>query len=829
MFKKIIFKIIFLFTLFSNYLVNANDVGKMSEISAAAGNSAKAAADQLSADTGKVAENIKGAAEALGEAKTDIGKALDTSIAQAENAMAFAQESLSKGDITSAVQAMSMVEGVTDMALGAIPDPTGLDMEGIDFSKEFSQEEMAALSSIAGQMGAGKVVAMQKLAGQMSAVEGAGFDAKGMMGALDKQGIGIGTAMKGLATSGMVDMKAVMGTENFDIGAFDSAGFASMNVAEMGMNPAMMAGALEALPIGAATSALETLAANPEAMGQMGKTMTGAIVATMSAKGMGEDMMKSMEGSIGMQGMAGMAEGMKGIEGMKEIGKAMADMGMENMAKSLSTAFANPEVGISGAMSGSVGMISQAISGKTPKQKNAITQGTEMKNSFASKMEETAPEALEMPENISESGMMMGAMVMAKPSLAGGLPGAMAPPKGMTAEVMAKGLTGDTPTGPMMGDVMKDMGKDQMGKAMANMTGMEVGDMEKLGMADMAAQTGLTPGMVASMGAAGISGMDVTTIMSTNVAGLGSKAVKGIADMAKQGNMSAAVMGDMMQVGLVNQGTMAAMGAKGMKDLSGAMGMKGGDMGLAAMTGGIAGMGKVDLDAKLNPEMAKSMGLAESPEGAKLGDIMSGGKEGMKDAMGKMDSGMNLGQMSAAMGTGIDPGKAIGSVAGATMEANKAGAGLAGAAMGQAMSAQGVAASAMGSHAMGSAMGVGGLGKGGMGKAMGGAMKQGMQGAMSGAIGGAMAGGPTGPGMNPGGAMGNVGGAMGNPSGGAMGNMGAALGNPGGAMGNIQGAVQGAMNNPGAPGNPGPGQPGPGQPGPGQPGQGPANPGNPGP
>ena len=210
MFKKIIFQSIFLIALFSNQVVNANDVGAMSEISNAAGNSAKAAADQLSADAGKVAENIKGASEALGEAKSDIGKALDTSIAQAENAMAFAQESLAKGDITSAVQAMSMVEGVTDMALGAIPDPTALDMEGIDFSKEFSQEEMAALSSIAGQMGAGKVVAMQKLAGQMSAVEGAGFDARGMMGALDNQGIGIGTAMKGLASSGMVDMKSVM-------------------------------------------------------------------------------------------------------------------------------------------------------------------------------------------------------------------------------------------------------------------------------------------------------------------------------------------------------------------------------------------------------------------------------------------------------------------------------------------------------------------------------------------------------------------------------------------------------------------------------------------
>ena len=101
--------------------------------------------------------------------------------------MAFATESLANGDITSAVQAMSLVEGVTDMALGAIPDPNALDMSGIDFAKDFSPEEMAALSSIAGQMGAGKVVSLQKMAGQMNALGAAGFDAKGMMSNLGEQ------------------------------------------------------------------------------------------------------------------------------------------------------------------------------------------------------------------------------------------------------------------------------------------------------------------------------------------------------------------------------------------------------------------------------------------------------------------------------------------------------------------------------------------------------------------------------------------------------------------------------------------------------------------
>ena len=134
MIKRILIKTIFVLFLISNISANANDVSGMSSISEAAGSSAQAAADQLAADTSQVAANLAGATEALGEAKSDIGKALDTSIAQAESAMAFAQESLAKVDITSAVQAMSLVEGVTDMALGAVPDPTALDMSGMDFS-----------------------------------------------------------------------------------------------------------------------------------------------------------------------------------------------------------------------------------------------------------------------------------------------------------------------------------------------------------------------------------------------------------------------------------------------------------------------------------------------------------------------------------------------------------------------------------------------------------------------------------------------------------------------------------------------------------------------
>ena len=87
MILRIVIKILILFFLFSNLITKANDIASMSSISEAAGSSAQAAANQLASDANKVVQNISGATDALGEAKSDIGKALDASIAQAESAM----------------------------------------------------------------------------------------------------------------------------------------------------------------------------------------------------------------------------------------------------------------------------------------------------------------------------------------------------------------------------------------------------------------------------------------------------------------------------------------------------------------------------------------------------------------------------------------------------------------------------------------------------------------------------------------------------------------------------------------------------------------------
>ena len=140
---------------------------------------------------------------------------------------------------------------------------------------------------------------------------------------------------------------------------------------------------------------------------------------------------------------------------MQEMAKAMGAMGgMEKMATTLSTAFGSSQTGIAGAMTSSVGMISGAISGKAQEKTDILSAGSG-KGSAAEKMMGASPAAIEMPENMSEAGMMMGAMVMSKSMMAGGLPGVMAPPKGMTALSLSEGTEGTAGLSEMMGEGMK--------------------------------------------------------------------------------------------------------------------------------------------------------------------------------------------------------------------------------------------------------------------------------------------------------------------------------------------------------------------------------------
>ena len=127
-----------------------------------------------------------------------------------------------------------------------------------------------------------------------------------------------------------------------------------------------------------------------------------------------------------------------------------------------------------------------------------------------------------------------------------------------------------------------------------------------------------------------------------------------------------------METGLVNQGTMAAMGSTGVEGISSAMGITGGDAGLAAMTGGLTGMG-TSTEA-MDPTMADSMGL--DPGGP--GD----GLDATVGYAGGADMSVNIGQVSSSMGTGTSAVSAIGTAADSSAAATEAGTGIAGAAMG---------------------------------------------------------------------------------------------------------------------------------------------------
>ena len=96
--KNFYLSMILSLTLFSYNHSIANDVADMSGISEAAGESAAAAASQLSNDTGAITSNIASVTEALGAATSEVGAKLDVSIAQAQAAMDFATQSIEAGN-----------------------------------------------------------------------------------------------------------------------------------------------------------------------------------------------------------------------------------------------------------------------------------------------------------------------------------------------------------------------------------------------------------------------------------------------------------------------------------------------------------------------------------------------------------------------------------------------------------------------------------------------------------------------------------------------------------------------------------------------------------
>ncbi len=194
---------------------------------------------QLTIDIGTVINNFKEATNTLDAAKTDTGKALDAAIAAVSKSMDFAKESSSKERFTLSMQSLLMTEYVINLVFDILPSENTLDMSKVDFAKDFSSEELAALSNVVGDLAIAKLSLLQRLSGQFSFLDANGFDSIEMMGPLEEKNFGFGKMLKNMAEHEIINLKNVLESEEFNMDKFDSARFAQLTIDKIGMTPTL--------------------------------------------------------------------------------------------------------------------------------------------------------------------------------------------------------------------------------------------------------------------------------------------------------------------------------------------------------------------------------------------------------------------------------------------------------------------------------------------------------------------------------------------------------------------------------------------------------------
>ena len=637
----------FVMLFFSSKLYAENYVENISGISNLAENTVKAAVSQMDTDTNKVLENLNKELQNLSSSNENIEIGLETSISEAKKAVEFAQESIQKGDLTAAVQSLSLVESVADIALTTVPSLNVV--EEISLNEDFSAEEISALASVAGQMAVEKVLDIQKMAGQINVVSKAGLDTTKMMKNLDKDGVGIGSTLTSLDNLGAVNIQNITGQENFQIENFDPSSFSSMDVVEIGMSPAMMQGALNTLPLGAATKALETLSKNPEKLSSnidpslitsdaLAETIgltTKSIANTMSQKGLSNNTLNNISEDLNLSEISNISNEISNQNALNDLGKVIQETGIENVSKSLELAFSSNDLGIAETISKSASQISQAL-GK--KQKNKV------------KVEDVnvGPTSLELPKSLSDTSVIVGAAILTKPNLASGVQGIVAPPE----ELKSGGLISD-------GEIRFDnnltnvdenlMTSNAMTETLGAMTNLETNKLKELGIDKIVQNTGLTPGLVATIGSSGIYGLDVSTVVANNVAGVGSESIKKIGESISDGSGGSEAVADLVSTGSINQGTLGLVGENGVKNLSEAMGIQNEDNALVSLSGGLVGSGVVENLDNISSDIVKSLGIDPS--------IIT------SNAIAETMIGVDLVKMSSALSSGMNLSDAVATAA----------------------------------------------------------------------------------------------------------------------------------------------------------------------
>ena len=663
-------KFIFLSVFLININVKAeNYVDNISGISNLAESTVKAAVSQLNNDTDKVLNNLNNEIQNLSSSNEIIESALETSISEAKKVIEFARENIEKGNLSAAVQSLNLVESMADIAITSVPSTNVLN--DISLNNDFSNEEISALTSVAGQMAVKKVLDVQKMAGQINVVSEAGLNTSEMMKNLDENGVGIGSTLTSLDNVGIISIENITGKKNFEIENFDAGSFSAMDVVEIGMAPTMMHGALNALPLGSATKALETISNSPEKLSSnidpslitseaIAETIglsTKSIAKAMVKKGLSQKTLGNIGEDLNLNEISNITKQINNESALTDLNNIIQDTGIDRVSNNLELAFSSNELGIAETISKNASQISKALSKRAKKEKIDIE-----KNNVGLKN-------LELPEDLSDTSLIVGSAILSKPNLAAGVQGLMAPPE----ELKSGGLISDSKINVDANLTNVDQSlitSNAMKETLGAMTKLDTNKLEKLGIDKIVSNTGLTPGLIATLGSAGINGLDVTTVLANNVAGMGSESIQKLSKSISDGSASSEVVADLVVTGSVNQGTLGLVGETGVKNLSEAMGINNENNAIVSLSGGLVGSGVVENLENINPDVVESLGIDPSM-------ITS-------NAIAETMIGVDLVKMSSAISNGMNLSDAL--EASSLIDINEVENNLASMALSQAMS-----------------------------------------------------------------------------------------------------------------------------------------------
>ena len=431
-----------------------------------------------------------------------------------------------------------------------------------------------------------------------------------MMKSLDEKGIGIGSVISNLSEVGVVNVEKITGKKDFQIENFNTENFSSMDVVEIGMTPTLMQGALGELPLGAATKALETLSKDPNEMMSLDASLitseaiaetlgltTNSIAKTMSIKGLSVETISDVGKELNIENLSEISEEIKSQSSLSDLNEIIQSTGLENVTKSIELAFTDETIGVTKAITKNANLISEALSKKSAKK--------------GLKNDNNTLENIELPEKISDTGILIGAAILAKPNLASGVQGLVAPPDGLKSG----GLISDSNISveSNLTNVDESLAtSNAMKETLAKMTNIDESKIEDLGIDKIVDNTGLTPGLVATIGSVGLNGLDINKAVAENVAGVGSETIQKLSQSIADGTANSQTVADLMSSGTVNHGTLGLVGENGVKNLSEAMGIQNEDNALVSLSGGIVGSGSIESLENINPEIVEGLGIDPS-------------------------------------------------------------------------------------------------------------------------------------------------------------------------------------------------------------------------